>query len=335
MPPDPPVSNPPASWPDRIQAVERRGRALNADGLPFDTDGIVSEIRSLIARHESAAALTALGRAEALLERSARDWAWLKDLLSRVDELKDLAAKSGVDLEVVDQRLGNARAQLQSVNLENGALEKAAASASLALVVLNDTLPKFYAQETQQLAKSLREAHDRGEDMREAAVALQSLVQAMREGRLQVTAQRFIELRRAVARIPPAPAVPPQMLKQEEEEILLEARNLARRLSRVKYRARDAQGAARLMSQVRAALSEDRRYGTPEEELEELWGEVDRLARERTSALAEPPAAAEPDPPAEEPPDAAAKSEPDEAPGDPFAPLSSPRPALRRGETLK
>jgi hypothetical protein len=81
------------------------------------------------------------------------------------------------------------------------------------------------------------------------------------------------------------------MLQREEEEILLEARNLARRLNRMKYRARDAQGAARLMNQVRAALAEDRRYGSPEEELEELWGEVDRLARERADALATPPAA--------------------------------------------
>ena len=36
------------------------------------------------------------------------------------------------------------------------------------------------------------------------------------------------------------------------------------------------------MTQVRAALSEDRRVGTPEEEIESLWEEVDRLAKERS-----------------------------------------------------
>src|ERR1700686_2976861 len=35
------------------------------------------------------------------------------------------------------------------------------------------------------------------------------------------------------------------------------------------------------MAEVRAALSEDRRYGTPEEEIEALWTEVDRLTKER------------------------------------------------------
>ncbi|MCI4318084.1 MAG: hypothetical protein L3J96_06045, partial [Thermoplasmata archaeon] len=38
---------------------------------------------------------------------------------------------------------------------------------------------------------------------------------------------------------------------------------------------------AKLMAEVRAALSEDRRYGTPEEEIEALWTEVDRLTKER------------------------------------------------------
>ena len=42
------------------------------------------------------------------------------------------------------------------------------------------------------------------------------------------------------------------------------------------------------MSQVRAALSEDRRYGTPEEEIETLWLEVDRMTRENRRAAETP-----------------------------------------------
>jgi hypothetical protein len=275
----------------RVSHVVRQGESLAAEGIPYDSAAFVSEVRAQVAHHDMAAAITTVRRAEALLDKTVRDWTWLKELLGRVDELRDLAARSGVDLEVVDQRIGNARQQLRTLPLAEGALEKSAASASLALVVLNDTLPKFYTQEAQQLAKSIREANGRGEDIREPGVRLAQLLQSLREGRLAEIGQRFIELRRAVTRIPRAPAVPPKMLQREEEEILLEARNLARRLNRMKYRARDAQGAARLMNQVRAALSEDRRYGSPEEELEELWGEVDRLARERTDALATPPAA--------------------------------------------
>jgi hypothetical protein len=289
----------------RVHGIVQRGDSLVAEGIPYDSAAFVSEVRSQVAKHDLAAAITSVRRAEALLDKTLRDWTWLKELLARVDELRSLAARSGVDLEVVDQRIGNAREQLRTLPLAEGALEKAAASASLALVVLNDTLPKFYTQEAQQLAKSIHEAKERGEDVRESGVRLAQLLQSLREGRLNDIGQRFIELRRAVTRIPRAPAVPPKMLEREEEEILLEARNLARRLNRMKYRARDAQGAARLMNQVRAALAEDRRYGSPEEELEELWGEVDRLARERSDALATPPSA----PVAEE---AAADPSPDE-----------------------
>lgn len=274
----------------RVNSIVRQGDSLAAEGIPYDSATFVAEVKSQIAKHDLAAAITTVRRAEALLDKTLRDWTWLKELLSRVDELRTLAARSGVDLEVVDQRIGNAREQLRTLPLAEGALEKAAASASLALVVLNDTLPKFYTQEARQLAKSIHEANERGEDVRESGVRLAQLLQSLREGRLADIGQRFIELRRAVTRIPRAPALPPKMLQREEEEILLEARNLARRLNRMKYRARDAQGAARLMNQVRAALAEDRRYGSPEEELEELWGEVDRLARERTDALAAPPA---------------------------------------------
>jgi len=285
----------------RVSGIVRQGETLASEGIPYDSASFVAEVRGQIAKRDLAGAITTVRRAEALLDKTLRDWTWLKELLARVDELRFLAARSGVDLEVVDQRIGNAREQLRTLPLAEGSLEKAAASASLALVVLNDTLPKFYTQEAQQLAKSIHDAHERGEDVRESGVRLAQLLQALREGRLADIGQRFIDLRRAVTRIPRAPAVPPKMLQREEEEILLEARNLARRLNRMKYRARDAQGAARLMTQVRAALAEDRRYGSPEEELEELWGEVDRLARERTDALAMPPAAAGVETPETEP----------------------------------
>jgi len=97
------------------------------------------------------------------------------------------------------------------------------------------------------------------------------------------TNRRLVECRRAIVRIPRAPALPP-IAPDEEAEILLEARNLARRLQRIKGRAQNAQSAARLMAQVRAAISEERRTGTPEEEIEQLWQEVDRLTRERKRA---------------------------------------------------
>ena len=267
----------------RLDAVIERARALEAEGLPFPTDNVSAAFSKAADMGEVDAASAIVKRAEALLTRASSDWTWVKELLRRADELRAIAGTIGVDLAILDRRVGNPRQRLMAEPLSSGSLEKAAASASLALAVLNDAVPKFCVQEADALGVSIRRARDRGEDVGNAARSFSRLLQALQDGNLATAAQRLVETRRIVARISRAPALPP-LSPREEEEILLEARNLARRLQRIKGKARDAHSAARLMAQVRAALSEERRYGTPEEEIEELWLEVDRITRERKLA---------------------------------------------------
>ncbi len=270
----------------RLEAVEEAGRALQAEGLPFPTvqareafdeavrGGAVPEARKLVKR------------AETLLERSQKDWTWIRELLKRVDELRGIAESIGLDVSLVDARVGNPRAQLMSEPLSAGSLERSAAAASLALAVLNDLVPKYCVQQAQKLGASIRAARNRGEDVGESVVAFSTLIRSLQDDHLPSIAERLVEARHSVARIPRAPALP-SMSPEEEEEILLEARNLARRLHRIRSKARDATGAVRLMTHVRAVLTE-RRYGSPEEEIEALWSEVDRLAEEKRLAAAPP-----------------------------------------------
>jgi len=279
-PPEPPSI---ASLQPRLDTLVERGRALEAEGLPFPTDSVKSTFEQAVEEGELQAASDVLKRGEALLSRAAANWTWVKELLRRADELRAIAGTIGVDLGILDNRVGNPRKRLMTEPLSSGSLEKAAASASLALAVLNDAVPKFCVQEAQALGVSIRTARDRGEEVTDAVRSFSRLLQAIQDQNLATAAQRLVETRRSVARIPRAPALPP-MSQREEEEILLEARNLARRLQRIKGKARDASSAARLMAQVRAAISEDRRYGTPEEEIEQLWAEVDRLTIERNRA---------------------------------------------------
>ncbi|HKV89595.1 MAG TPA: hypothetical protein VJQ43_00160, partial [Thermoplasmata archaeon] len=215
-------------------------------------------------------------------------WTWVRALLKRADELRDLAQRLGLDLEHLDSRVGNARARLKGAPLSQGSLERAAASASASLAVLNDTIPKFCVQEAQKLGVQIRVARNRGEDVTEATKEFSKFLRSAQDQHLLATAQQLLQVRRAVARIPRAPTVGgvPDTAATEEQEILLEARKLARRLHRIKGKAHDAHSAARLMTQVRAALSEERRYGTPEEEIEALWNEVDRLTKERRAGSA-------------------------------------------------
>ena len=277
---------------ERLDALAARAHALESEGLPFPIDQIRETFDAALREGSTTRALAIVKRGEALLTRVGPDWTWVRELLKRADELRTIAQTVGVDVAHLDTRVGNPRRRLMSEPLSAGSLEKAAASASLALAVLNDAIPKFCLQEAQQLGGSIRRARNRGEEVLEATQAFSRLLQAVQDHHIPTAAQRLIELRRAVVRIPRAPAVP-LVTPSEEEEILLEARNLARRLQRIKGKAQNAQSAARLMAQVRAAISEERRYGTPEEEIEVLWAEVDRLTREKRRASEGPPVAPE------------------------------------------
>ena len=288
MPPESPAL---AATRRRLDQLTKSGQTLEAEGLPFPTRQIADAVGDALEVSDLDQANSVLKRGEALLARVGQDWTWVRELLRRADELRAIAATLGVDLQHLDARVGNPRVRLSSEPLSSGSLEKAAASASLALAVLNDAVPKFCLQEAQVLGQSIRRARDRGEDVRQAAGSFSRLLQAVQDQNLPTAAQRLVETRKIVARIPRAPALP-ALSPREEEEILLEARNLARRLQRIKGKARDAQTAARLMAQVRQALSEDRRYGTPEEEIEQLWLEVDRLTKERKLAADTGPSAA-------------------------------------------
>jgi hypothetical protein len=276
------------AWKSRLDTVVEQGRALEAEGLPFPTLQIQSSYEEAYRAGRTSDAIGVIKRGEALLSRVRPDWTWVRELLRRADELRTIAETIGVDVAHLDRRVGNPRKQLMDEPLSVGSLEKAAASASLALAVLKDAIPKFVVQEAQQLGVSMRRARDRGEDVSAVTASFSRLLQALQDQNLPTSAQRLVECRRAMARVPTAPALPPHSPQDEEAEILLEARNLARRLQRIKARASNAQSAARLMAQVRAAISEERRYGTPEEEIEALWAEVDRMTRERKRAAEGP-----------------------------------------------
>jgi len=276
------MAAPPAADPlrERLEALLTRGRELEAEGLPFPSESIGRAVLELAAQGAHDQALQVLKRSESLYAVAARDWTWIKQSLDRRDELSALAASIGLDVEHLTQRVGDPRQQLRSAPLSAALLSRSAASASLAVAVLSDAIPKHCVAEAQKLGESIRAARDRGEDVRPVVEEFSKLLQAIQDQHPVAMSHALVAARTAVKRVPRAPSTA-ALPSDEEEEILVEARNLARRLQRIKSRAHNAKTAARLMTQVRAALSEDRRFGTPEEEIEELWSEVDRLTRER------------------------------------------------------
>lgn len=265
---------------ERLSTLREHGEALEAAGLPFPTEYVAHSVETALAQGAEEQALTILKRGEALYTMAAKEWTWIKPSLDRADELGALATKIGLDVGHLVSRVGDPRTVLKNAPLSAASLSKAAASASLAVAVLTDAVPKFVVAEAQKLGETIRSARNRGEDVQPAVREFSRLLASIQDHQPVSMGEGLVAARHAVARIPRAPSIG-ALPSDEEEEILLEARNLARRLQRIKSRARNAQSAARLVTQVRAALSEERRYGTPEEEIEELWSEVDRLTRER------------------------------------------------------
>ncbi len=278
---------------ERLTELRRRGRELEAAGLPFPTRTVETSVSTLLAEGHEPEALELLARNEALLAVAGRDWQWVQQSLARADELRELATSAGLDVAILDARMGNPRAQFLRTPLSAASLSRAAADAARAVAVLSDAIPKYCVKEAQRLGQTIRAARNRGEDVAEVVRRFSQLLSAIQDQHPVAMTRALISVRHAVARIPRAPSIPAAP-SDEEEEILTEARNLARRLQQIKGRARNAQSAARLMTQVRAALSEDRRYGTPEEEIEALWNEVDRLTRERQARGATRLAGADP-----------------------------------------
>ncbi|MCI4318085.1 MAG: hypothetical protein L3J96_06050 [Thermoplasmata archaeon] len=213
----------------RLSELEKRAQVLEAEGLPFPTAQLDQSIRQALDTGEFEHALTVVKRAETLYTTTSRDWTWVRELLRRADELRGLAQSIGVDLAHLDQRVGNARDQLKASSLSAGSLEKAAASASLALAVLADAIPKFCVQEGQRLGSTIRAARDRGEDVSDSTISFRAYLSSIQEEQLPLMVSRLLDVRRAVGRIPRAPAIA-TMPTDEEEDILLEARSLARRL---------------------------------------------------------------------------------------------------------
>lgn len=264
----------------RLQSVLERGEVLESEGVPFPTDEIRSSVEDALAAGQDATADSTLRRAEALCERASVDWSWLKPLLARVADLRDLAAAVGLDLGALDTRLGDPEVRLRAQPVTTGSLERVAAAAALMLAALEEALPKFCLEQAQTLGEALRDARNRGRDVGAATGLLSRFLRAARHDETAEAARLLVELRAEVERCTAPPRARPGAL-DEESEILEEARRLARRIQELSEGSDDATRAERLASQVRAALGEASVFGTPQEEAEALWREVDRLAKER------------------------------------------------------
>ncbi|MGI0151816.1 MAG: hypothetical protein ACREC5_07765, partial [Thermoplasmata archaeon] len=152
---------------DRLSEWVARAEGLAAEGVPIPVHQVPDLVERARTRGDLDRAEEILGSAERLLDRATRDWTLVRELLRRIDELKTLAARSGLDLTEFDARLGDPRAVLKDQRLSEALLERVMAIASKSLAVLNEVLPRYLLAQAQLLGRSIKAAEGRGEDVSE------------------------------------------------------------------------------------------------------------------------------------------------------------------------
>jgi hypothetical protein len=267
----------------RLELYVMRARRLVAEGVPFPFEDVRRSVDADLVAGRRAEAVGALVRAERALEATSEAWAPIRDLLARDEMLREVASGLGLERPRVAGGADSPRALLRGRALDDHLLPQVRAAATASIRAVTADILELGIRESRKLGLRVRAGSQRGEDVGEAAEAFRRLVWTIGARAAVDVGERLAELRRATARIPSPPAYPVPMTN-EEQEVYSEARQFARRVHRVKQTTLDAQGAARLITHARADLSEERRAGTPQEEVEQLWGEVARLSREHREA---------------------------------------------------
>jgi hypothetical protein len=264
----------------RLERYVERARGLEQEGLSLPHESLVASIDADLRAGRRAEALAALTSAESRLEAWSSAWAPVRELLARDDRLRAAALDLGLDPPSIGGGRGSPRELLQGGPVSEALLAHVQSAAASSTRAVTHQILQHGVSESRKLATRIRAASQRGEDVSETTEAFRRLVRTIGARAALDVGERLAELRHAAARIPSAPASYLPMT-EEEQEVLGETRQFGRRINRIKHSALDAQSAARMVSHVHAALSEDRRLGSPQEEVEELWGEVARLTTDR------------------------------------------------------
>ena len=225
-----------------------RARLLEDKGCRSGRSVRVAFTRALAA-NDRTKALHILERAERLYAGTYTQWVPVRDLLSRAEVLRSTSEELGINPSPLPDDFGNPRAIIRAGPLSAELFRTSRKIANDSIAVLRKSVLQHGKEEAVKLGASIQAAQRRGENVDEATTAFRSLLQTLKTEPSPILVERISTCRKLVSEIPSAPAIAfPEI--EDADEILLEARILARRIHRIKRNARDAQSAARLMSHV-------------------------------------------------------------------------------------
>jgi len=224
----------------RIREVEDRVAGLEAGGIRLAVAADLAQLRSEAAQVDRAPALRRLRGLGDRLIRVEGDWKGLRDLLAQIEQLQEAATAFGLELPMVADDIGRARALVADEDVTSERMDEASQVAARALMMLHEALAPPVEQELNRHAVTLQKWPDNHAPARPVKLAHADAMRALRRGRLADATQRLRELREMIESLetatPPvpvaarAPAGPPAPDDGALEGLLAKARGLAARV---------------------------------------------------------------------------------------------------------
>ena len=228
----------------RVAEVERRDATLRAAGIGSSIITNAAQMRELFRDNRRLDAIAVLRSTDQYLGRIEGDWKGLQGLLKQIEALRESVRETGGPLPEVEQDVQEVRRLLSAPDITIDRLDAASQTASRAIMLLNEALPKALEGELARHDSTLAALPSEHEPVRKARAFHQEAVRQLRRGRLNEATASVKDLRAIllllekeppqveVAPEPEAAPAPAAPINTAEflQRLLAKARDLAARV---------------------------------------------------------------------------------------------------------
>jgi hypothetical protein len=229
----------------RIAEVEQRDAALRASGVGSSVAPQAAQMRALFRDGRRLDAIAVLRSADQYLGRIEGDWKGLQGQLKQIEGLRQSVSETGGPIPEVEADVQEVRALLAAPNVGIERLESASQTASRAITLLHEALPKALEEELGRHETTLSALPSDHDGVRRARSMHQEAVRHLRRGRLNEATASVRDLRATLLLLekeppvvaedhdaPRAPAATPAPVNPNDslQRLLAKARDLAARV---------------------------------------------------------------------------------------------------------
>jgi hypothetical protein len=197
----------------RIAEVEQRDASLRASGVGSSITESTAQMRDLWKQGRRLDAIGVLRSADQYLGRIEGDWKGLQGLLRQIEGLRQSVRETGGPIPEVEDDVREVRELLAAPNVTIERLDSASQTASRAIMLLHEALPKALESELGRHDAALSAYPQDHETVQKARGIHLEAVRHLRRGRLNEATASIRDLRATLLLLekePPAVAVAPE-----------------------------------------------------------------------------------------------------------------------------